>query len=127
LASREKHADLIGDYLLDAFSNFQHSFIYISLGAAAALLDYSKQKRKQVEINQVGHPLHIIIPPPGKTTTQVKKKEKKTKGGGSKENIYFFFSRVNDFLLFISNKQKKENIINSSRRENISKKECFSL
>jgi hypothetical protein len=49
LASREKHADLIGDYLLDAFSNFQHSFIYISLGAAAALLDYSKQKRKQVK------------------------------------------------------------------------------
>jgi hypothetical protein len=91
LASREKHADLIGDYLLDAFSNFQHSFIYISLGAAAALLDYSKQKRKQVEINQVGHPLHIIIPPPGKTTTQVKKKKKREPKEGGPKKIYIFF------------------------------------
>ena len=71
------------------------------------IIPNKKKKKKKVEINQVGHPLHIIIQPDpiAGITTQVKRKEKTQMGGGSKENISF--SRVNDFLLFISNKQKK--------------------
>ena len=75
-----------------AFSNFRHSFIYISLGALLYLIiPKQKKKKEKVEINQVGHPLHIIIPPDpiAGITTQVKRKEKTQMGGGPKKIFLF--------------------------------------